>query len=559
MVQDRGRTQKLLMALLVVISLIGFSQVVSAASTCENAVLYYGTCTPNGEVSIYVGNHLLKRTSCNFGLFATKVAPGGVNCLVKDFSTLWFEIDGLEVGNHTWEGKYLQFMSLRPAVTSNQPPLIKLDFNAGNNFFAREDTTCSASIKDPEGDALSFVYASVRSSSNANYTYTSQNILNSSYCVGSSSEANCSLTFDHDFPVGDVECVFQSSDTSGNLSEEVESIKLLNSAPSIHSSVQGVHSSPYGTEISIQFTGLDDDVDQLLSYSTSLGLGSLNSTSGLFKWVPTESEKGNYSFFVSVNDGIVSSRTNVDLEVKGSGVVVSVPNPPPSQPSGGSGGAGVKKSNETSSSGGGISRVSCVTRWKPEKSSLELCKGNEGKTIKQRLFSYSCPNQTIGPRNIFKSENLQCPLPVPVEISEEVIEEIPEVITPAPQKNTSIWFWLIIALIIVVVLSGIIYELQHHGVFEEGKHISSYPKPHISKGDKKQSLGDLPKVSAHIDLKRLNSKMKKADKLFNEGKIKKVKEIVDDISKEYDIMSDGDRKTFYPHYKKLYEKIRARE
>lgn len=574
-----------------------------ASASCENSVIYYGTCTPNGNIEVSlndgVNTNILAQTSCSSGLFATHIGRGGSGCTIEESDLVLFNINGVSAGNQTWNGNLINFVSIdgtpAPVIIPqiNAPPKIVLNFNNNSNFKSGDNFGCSARIVDEDGDTVQGVSSSLTSIVNSSYSWASiNNMLSTPDCVlvnNSQSEVICSVNFNYTLPVGGVECSFYAGDGK-NYSQLSSSLNVVNSPPQISPSIVK-YSGPVNTTINLVLTILDNDINQIYDIQKNNPLGVLNISNILsplqhtFSWTPEENDTGNYTFGFTVSDGYDSSTITVPFEIFSQGQPVSVPNPQPQSPSGGGGGGRRKnyvKVNESNDGNGG----GCYSYRDVEDRKLK-CVGKAGQQveIKQRAF---CWGNFTGPSDSFNIVKYACPLP-PEPEQQEILPPVEQ--KPEPQVSRW-WLWVIIAIIIIVVIMFTVYELKQRGVFDGSNKDSKYNysinnKDNISKlNNKLNSKFDYnsyntnpnkkldnkeikstikpvskpstpPKVSAHVSVGEIESKINRANQLFDKGRIDEVKELIHEIASDYKIMTPEDRAQIYPEYMKLFEKIRA--
>jgi len=547
-------------------------------ASCENSIIYYGTCIPSGDIEVSIdngiNNNVVAQTICNSGLFATHIGTGGEGCTVQEGDLIKFKIDGVSAGETNWDGNFVNFINLDGTpVPANKLPSININFNSNSNFKSQDNFTCSAHIIDPDGDSLQEVYSSITSLKNSSYSYISvQDMLTTSDCVlVSPSSANCEVSLSVDLPVGGVECTFYANDGKNN-SESSSSLNIINTIPSLHSSIKN-YTGLIDTELMFNLTVLDIDIEQIYSVSKNFQFGNLSKINNIYAFSWTSNDTGNYSLGFTVNDGYDSSVLIIPIEIITQGTPIQTPNPPPQQSSGGGSHRNYVKveENETSGNGGG-----CYS-YKDVESRNVKCIGKAGEEvwIKQRAF---CWGNFTGQRDSYILDRYTCPLPPQPEVKEEII--LPEEQKPQPPEELSKWWlWVIIGLVFVIAGSFTVYELKQKGVFDhninkkfesksytpkkQSENIKTQTKSDPSSANiKKQktvisSPSEPPRVSFHVDVRGIEKKIKEANKLFSRGKIDDVKKLIHEISSDYKIMNPNDREEVYGEYMKLYERIRS--
>jgi plastocyanin len=548
--------------LITIISLLLLIVPFVTAVGCTGMAIYYGTCSPEGTVSIYLENPakdeiLVKQTQCislgGIGVYATKVATLGSGCFIDpyDEDTLRFEIDAESVGKDIFSNAgWLRNLNLEkeviaPPPVSNLPPEINVHFDSPS-FKTKEDNYCNGEIKDPEGDLISSISATFFDSESIEHNL--ENILDS-HCTIDSDIVNCKIsTLDIDLPVGYVECMFYAKDNLDNLASGSDSAEVINTLPVITSSFDKVEVNP-GTLIEIDFSSSDEDGHNVI-LETQFQKGEL--VGNKFTW--TVEELGEYNLIVTGSDGFGETQIIIPISVVEGVVVPPSPPPPPPPPP-----TVLTSSGGSSSAGGssGISQTTCASVWEEVESLSKLCKGKPGQKVRQKFRQAQCPTKTEI-SIVHQFQNKTCP-GVP-ESKEETprkeAEQVKQQPQPqkteqqTPQKPSNLWVWLIIGLVGITILSGIIFELNQHGVFDH--------KPPLPPPIKTRKISEPPRVSSHVTVNSMNAKIKKAASLFKNGKIDQVKSMIKDIESDYKLMSPEFKEEVYHNYMQLYEYIQSK-
>ena len=407
------------------------------SAVCEEKVIYYGSCSPDGALEIWNDRNPSQTytSTCFNGFYVASLGPAGSDpsCAIESSNNnLFFEINNAGAGADIWTSGILQRLDL-VQQTTNAPPSISASFNNGNPFKVGENVSCSAIIKDNDG-TLSEVYVRAESAVNRiNYTQNWSTNMLSGKCLVSSNSASANCTSDimsFYYPAGDIECIFFARDNDGDFTEIATVEEITNTNPTLIMPTL-TYTVPYTSQISVKLDVYDPDVEENHSYSTQFNKGLLDSQTGLFTWTPSTNDTGNYSVSYTVIDKKGASDSKIiNFEIKGGGSILTIP-PAPSCSDGqqnqnetgvdcgglcsnscinspsGSSGLGLERliSESTASSGGGT----CITKWLPEKELSKLCIGNEGKEIRVRDFAALCPNQTLTDKTVFRIRDVLCP------------------------------------------------------------------------------------------------------------------------------------------------------
>ena len=582
--------------------LIGLIFIPVAYAICEESVVYYGNCLPNGDLIVSNLNNsqvLINQahgpfSGCDNGFYVVELGSAGPGCAIEPGHTILFEVKdqyGIQSSQTEWKGNTYV---VNHDLISKLLYRVEVNFNDNKKFKVNDNVFCKANVYDFEGDEISKVRFTVKGPGTALYekefnsnecTVRDVNDLTCSYSIPSASGRkgmwNCEVKYWD---------VTQKEYASNGDLELVNSIPLIN-VNGLQPSYDIGNAVQFG--VSIDEQNPEDNVFVKLNYPYS---NYYDSTSGDFAWQTTPSDEGTHTIIVSADDGAQTSVENLFLTINDPST--SMP-PPPPPPSGGGGGGTV--SNGTVGGGTGGTGATggtggtggdddeeefeeeeeelvnqsaiCIDEW--ECGEWSPCVNNIQRRECNNVAACLIGRHDYVQRNR-KLEEQECiseVIPEPVELTIPVFEEEEPVAAPAEVKEVkegmNAWPWILL-IVLLGIIGGVGYYLLQRGVIE-----MPISKPKLRPVKPLERKLTMPRVPAKpvAPVKSKVSPIKKVEQVsaakikiyglvedayrkIGRGNKTGAKSVLHKIAGLYKNLPKKDKKEIYSQYMKLYNDLK---
>jgi len=194
-------------------------------------------------------------------------------------------------------------MELTTAFVFNNPPLVfNVSFNNFTDFYINDNITCTFWVRDLD-NTTPLIVDSFIWDFNASYVYYSGNLTNNCTGVDWYSGKLCHHTvYNVTGYKGAWYCDYYVKDKGNKIYvNNIDNLTMLNTPPVLDFIANQTAIANYNFAFNV--TAFDPNIEDILSFSRSPALGSINSSSGKFSWTPLLIDVGMHTFNFSVSDG----------------------------------------------------------------------------------------------------------------------------------------------------------------------------------------------------------------------------------------------------------------